>query len=79
MTELYDAACAGDLERVILLMEQGEDKNQVDGTYRMTALYEAAENNHFAVVQYLVEQGADIEKADTLDGLLYSVLLAAVA
>ena len=38
MTEFYDAACAGDLERVILLVEQGEDKNQVDGTYRMTVL-----------------------------------------
>ena len=65
MTELYDAAEVGDLERVTLLVEQGVDKNQVGGDYGDTALSAAAVNNHLAVVQYLVQQGADIDKGNT--------------
>ena len=44
------------------LVEQGVDKNQVGGQFGDTALSAAAENNHLAVVQYLVEQGADMNK-----------------
>ena len=63
--ELYDAALVGDLERVTLLVvEQGVDKNQVGGEYGETLLSAAVGNDHFAVVQYLVEQGADMDKAD---------------
>ena len=61
MTDFYKAAEKGDLERVTVLVGQGVDKNQVGGDHRATALYVAAMNNHFAVVQYLVDQGADIE------------------
>ena len=65
MTDLYDAARVGDLEQVRLLLEQGSDKNQVGGSFKMTALsVAAAQNDHLAIVQYLVEQGADMEKAD---------------
>ena len=63
--ELYDAACAGDLERVTLLVEQGIDKNQIGGKFGNTALSVTAEENHFAVVQYLVKQGADMDKGNT--------------
>ena len=31
--ELYDAALAGNLERVMLLVEQGDDKNQHGGEF----------------------------------------------
>ena len=65
MTDLYDAAEVGDLERLILLVEQGVDKNQVGGDYDDTAVAAAAENNHFFAVQYLVEHGADIDKGNT--------------
>ena len=77
MTDLYDAALAGDLERVTLLVEQGVDKNQVGGMFDDTALSAAAKNNHFAVVQYLVEQGADMNKRNTkeLAWLLCTILL----
>ena len=64
MTELYTAAEAGDLERVTLLVEKGDDKNQVGGFVKNTTLSAAAEHNHLAVVQYLVEQGADMEKGN---------------
>ena len=69
MTDLYDAAEAGDLERVTLLVEQGVDKNQIcgqTGHIGDSALSAAARHGHLSVVQYLVEQGADIEKSDTL-------------
>ena len=65
MADLYDAAEAGELEQVTLLVEQGVDKNQIGGKYGDTALSAAAKNNHFAVVQYLVEQGADMNKPNT--------------
>ena len=65
MANLYDAAEAGELKRVTLLVEQGVDKNQTGGKYGDTALSAAAKNNHFAVVQYLVEQGADMNKGNT--------------
>ena len=61
---LYDAALAGDLERVTQLVEQGEDKNQVGGGLLETVLSITADNAYLDVIQYLVEQGADMEKAD---------------
>ena len=64
MTELYDAAAAGVLERVTQLVEQRANKNQIGRDDQRTALCTAAKDNHFAVVQYLVEQGADMEKGD---------------
>ena len=51
MEDLYDAALAGDLEQVTLLVEQGVDKNQVGGIWGDTPLSAAVEKNHFAVVQ----------------------------
>ena len=64
---LYDAAEVGDLDRVTSLVEQGVDKNQVGGYYRDTPLSVAAENGHFMVVRYLVEQGADLQKVSHFD------------
>ena len=64
---LYAAADAGDLARVMLLVEQGEDKNQISGGHEGTALSVAAFKGYLDVVRYLVEQGADMEKADRHD------------
>ena len=57
MSDLYDAAKAGDLERVQMLVGKEEGRNEKD-----ISLYVASSNGHFAVVRYLVEQGADMEK-----------------
>ena len=65
MSLLWNAANAGDLARVMLLVEQGEDINQVGGHSKDTALGRAALVGHLEVVRYLVEQGADREKTDT--------------
>ena len=64
MTELYDAAAEGDMERVTLLIQQGVNKNQTGGDDLDTALSAAAKYNKINVVRYLVEQGADMEKAN---------------
>ena len=61
---MYNAAEMGDLERVMLLADQGADKNQISGSHGATALCRAAAKRHFDVARYLVEQGADMEKAD---------------
>ena len=60
---LYDAAEAGDLARVQVLVEQGAEKDETFGEMQKTALTAAAENGHLPVVRYLVEQGADMERA----------------
>ena len=65
MTDLYDSASTGYLARVMLLVEQGTDINQVGRIRRDTALCRAAGNNHLTVVRYLVLRGADMEIADT--------------
>ena len=70
MEDLYNAALAGDLERVTLLLEHGADKNQTGGIFGETALSAAADNNHLTVVQYLVEQGADMNKGNAKGGRL---------
>ena len=75
MNELYVAARDGDLERVILLVEQGAEVNKLyrrnisDEDFEETALCVAAENGHLNVVKLLVEQGADMEMCDTFCGM----------
>ena len=59
---LFAAAKAGDLTRVMLLVEQGEDKDQIGRHLDDTALGTAALKGHLDVVRYLVKQGADMEK-----------------
>ena len=62
MSQLYDAAKEGDLERVQVLMEQGADKDR-GVPWGETPLCAASHYGHLAVVRYLVDQGADMEKA----------------
>ena len=66
MSDLHDAAEAGDLERVQVLVEQGVDKDCTDNINNWTPLCIASQSNHLRVVRYLVEQGADMEKASGL-------------
>ena len=62
--ELYWAARLGHLDKMHLLYEQGTDINQI--VCIGTALGVATYYNQLDIVRYLVEQGADMEKADIL-------------
>ena len=73
MMDLYDAVRANNLERVTLLVEQGADKDKGDRDGR-TPLYFASWNGYFEVAQYLVEQGATVDKTTNV-GLPLSLLL----
>ena len=59
--DLHDAADKGNAERVKTLVEQGVDKDKCDSE-GWTPLWLASFNNHLGVVQYLVEQGASLDK-----------------
>ena len=64
--QMFDAVHAvgdNDLERVRLLVEQGYDKDMMIGDY--TPLYVAIKSGSFKVAQYLVEQGATLDKANS--------------
>ena len=58
---LYEAAKSGNLERVQVLMKRGVDMN--NSNKGRTPLFVASRYGHSAVVRFLVEQGADMEKA----------------
>lgn len=57
-TELMLAAAKGDLNRVILLIENGADVNE-QNVFGNTALMSAVRNNQKEIVQQLLEAGAD--------------------
>ena len=61
---LYHAARDGDLARVQALVEHGVDKDNIGGDYDRTPLFIASWKGNLPVVRYLVEQGANMEKAD---------------
>ena len=58
-TPLMLAAGKGELPRVKRLVAQGNDPGQAS-LEGLTALMEAAEGGHLAIVRYLVEKGADL-------------------
>ena len=62
--DLFHAIRANNLERVRFLVEQGADKDKVDGT-GSTPLLWASDTGHLGVTQYLVEQGATLDKASS--------------
>ena len=66
MSDLYDAAESGDLERVQMLVEQGVDTEKT-GWNGWAPLIIATYCGHLEVVRYLLEQGANRDKV-TLDG-----------
>ena len=64
MMDLIDAVQTNDLERVILLVEQGADKEEGDCHHDGTSLWWAANDGHLEMAQHLVEQGAILDKAN---------------
>ncbi|XP_047478955.1 ankyrin repeat domain-containing protein 39-like [Penaeus chinensis] len=60
---LQVAAAFGDLDEMIWFLSEGAD---IDGLNRgVTALTAAAANGHYAVVEYLLSQGASVDKPNT--------------
>jgi len=63
-TMLATASCFGYLEIVKLLIEAGADVDQKERTSGSTALIGAAENDHTAVLEFLITKGADMNAVD---------------
>ena len=63
VTLLHDVAQAGEIEKARLLLAHGADINAVDEEYRSTPLGMAARWGQKAMVTFLLEQGADPNKA----------------
>jgi hypothetical protein len=61
---LLFAVTVGNLAEVENLIRAGADVNTAAKEDGMTALFVAAQMGHFAIVQYLVQQGADKDKTD---------------
>lgn len=56
---IWSAAQSGDLDRIISLLEKGEDVNVRDRA-GYTALHYAARNGHLDVCKYLLANGSDV-------------------
>ncbi len=56
---LYDAAVAGDLESVKRIVNQDPDSINAGDKWGFTALHGLAEEEHPAVMRYLLAMGAD--------------------
>ena len=62
---MYDAVTSGKLWRVKLALNDGADPNELS-PFASSVLHVAAENGWLEIVRLLVENGADIERVDSL-------------
>jgi len=63
VTILHDVAQKGNITKVALLIKYGAEINLVDDEYQSTPLGMAARWGHVEMVKYLLQQGADPNKA----------------
>ena len=63
VTLLYDMAQRGNIPKARLLLSHGADINALDEEYRSTPLGLAARWGHGKMVAFLIERGADVQKA----------------
>lgn len=61
-TALMAVARTGNVEAARLLLEHGADVNAVENWGGQTALHWAAARNHPAMVEFLIEQGANVDQ-----------------
>ena len=62
--DLLQAAERGNTQHVLELLEKPHDPNAAKRNRHVTPLHNAAENGHLAVAQFLLEVGANTEKAN---------------
>ena len=67
---LHDAAKAGDVAQIELLLSQGADINQSTGL--ATALYYAVKSEHEEAARVLIERGADVDAPSTWGAPLHA-------
>jgi hypothetical protein len=65
--DIHEAARAGDLERVTMLVSDNPELVNARDANQMTPLHHAARGVHQEVVEFLVEQGADVRMKDAND------------
>lgn len=64
LKEFENAVESGDLDKVRMMVEKGMNVDQRLTVYNMTALTIAARHDHLNLVEFLVENGADINHDD---------------
>jgi cytochrome c len=69
---LHDAAKAGDVAQIELLLSQGADINQSTGL--ATPLYYAIKGEHEEAARVLIERGADVNAPSTLGAPLHAAV-----
>ena len=61
---LLYASRHGCLKMVVYLVQNGALLDKTSGMYQVTALFDAVEEENLDIVRFLLEQGADVNKAD---------------
>ncbi|HEX7715342.1 MAG TPA: ankyrin repeat domain-containing protein [Bacillota bacterium] len=67
-TLIYDAAVAGDLEQVQAVVARSPEAVNEKDEYGFTALHGLAGEEHYDIVRFLIEHGADVN-AQNEDGI----------
>lgn len=67
--QMFHAASIGDLEMVAFYIKMGIDPNYQHPEILSTPLIESAQNGHAAIVNFLLENGADPSIKSNFDGL----------
>ncbi len=67
-TLIYEAAVAGDLEQVQAIVARHPEAVNEKDEYGFTALHGLAEEEHYDIVRFLIEHGADVN-AQNEDGI----------
>jgi len=64
MSELHEAALAGDIAKVTALLASGKDVNEKDEDGK-TPLHNCAQEGHLECMQFLISKGADVNAKDS--------------
>lgn len=63
----------GMLEMITFLVDHGAEVSKLSGAENFTALMKACKKGHATVVQYLLDQGADVDAVDKVSHSLFLI------